>query len=166
MADSSTEAMPSMTSPSPGIISPAETRTTSPFFSSLERNDRFRCRPPARQAGFGILLGLFQAGSLRLAPALRHRLGKVCEQHRDQQNRCETITIICTQAGYPLSPNSPGNNESSSVMKKPISTTNMTGFFIMYTGIQLFKGADDCLPENLRRHQFLICFLLMYDYPP
>ena len=37
MADSSTEAMPSMTSPSPGIISPAETITTSPFFSSLER---------------------------------------------------------------------------------------------------------------------------------
>ncbi|OPZ87522.1 MAG: hypothetical protein BWY76_00419 [bacterium ADurb.Bin429] len=33
IADSSTEAMPSMTSPSPGMISPAETRTTSPFFS-------------------------------------------------------------------------------------------------------------------------------------
>ena len=36
MADSSTEAMPSMTSPSLGMISPALTRTTSPFFSSLE----------------------------------------------------------------------------------------------------------------------------------
>ncbi len=33
IADSSTEAMPSMTSPSPGIISPAETITTSPFVS-------------------------------------------------------------------------------------------------------------------------------------
>ena len=31
MADSSTEAMPSITSPSPGMISPAETRTTSPL---------------------------------------------------------------------------------------------------------------------------------------
>ena len=37
MADSSTEAMPSMTSPSPGMTSPATTRTMSPFFSSLER---------------------------------------------------------------------------------------------------------------------------------
>ena len=37
MADSSTEAIPSITSPSPGIISPAETITTSPFFNSLER---------------------------------------------------------------------------------------------------------------------------------
>ena len=36
MADSSTEAMPSMTSPSPGITSPADTITISPFFSSLE----------------------------------------------------------------------------------------------------------------------------------
>ena len=31
MADSSTEAMPSMTSPSPGMISPASTTTTSPL---------------------------------------------------------------------------------------------------------------------------------------
>ena len=37
MADSSTEAIPSMTSPSPGMISPAETITISPFFNSLER---------------------------------------------------------------------------------------------------------------------------------
>ena len=36
MADSSTDAMPSITSPSPGITSPADTITTSPFFSSLE----------------------------------------------------------------------------------------------------------------------------------
>ena len=36
IADSSTEAIPSMTSPSPGIISPAETMTISPFFSSLD----------------------------------------------------------------------------------------------------------------------------------
>ncbi len=35
MADSSTEAMPSMTSPSPGMISPATTSTTSPLRSSL-----------------------------------------------------------------------------------------------------------------------------------
>ena len=34
MADSSTEAMPSMTSPSPGMISPAATTTTSPLRSS------------------------------------------------------------------------------------------------------------------------------------
>ena len=36
MADSSTLAMPSMTSPSLGMTSPAVTMTTSPFFSSLE----------------------------------------------------------------------------------------------------------------------------------
>ena len=35
MADSSTEAMPSITSPSPGMVSPAETTTTSPLRSSL-----------------------------------------------------------------------------------------------------------------------------------
>ena len=36
MADSSTEAIPSMTSPSPGMTPPADTITTSPFFSSLD----------------------------------------------------------------------------------------------------------------------------------
>ena len=35
MADSSTEAMPSITSPSPGMISPAETTTTWPLRSSV-----------------------------------------------------------------------------------------------------------------------------------
>ena len=40
MADSSTLAMPSMTSPSPGMISPAVTMTTSPFLSSLEETTR------------------------------------------------------------------------------------------------------------------------------
>ena len=35
IADSSTDAIPSMTSPSPGIISPADTMTISPFFSSV-----------------------------------------------------------------------------------------------------------------------------------
>ena len=30
-----------------------------------------------------------------------------------------------------VSPNSPGTKDKSSEMRKPISTTNMTGFFIM-----------------------------------
>ena len=38
------------------------------------------------QVGFRVLLCLFQAGGLGLAPAFRHSLGEVGEQHRDEQD--------------------------------------------------------------------------------
>ena len=86
IADSSTAAMPSMTSPSPGMISPASTTTTSPRRSSEADDD------PDAAAGVdhvGNRVGLHRAQrvGLRLAPTLRHRLGEVGEQHREPQPR-------------------------------------------------------------------------------
>ena len=99
MADSSTEAMPSMTSPSPGIISPADTITTSPFFSWLERRIPFGA-VLLQQTGLGILLRLLQAGRLCFAPPFRHRFSEVGKQHRDEQDDADDDVI---QAQIPAS---------------------------------------------------------------
>jgi hypothetical protein len=83
MADSSTLAMPSMTSPSPGMVSPASTMTVSP-----ERNRAaatISVRPPFTAARGGFGLGLAQGVGLRLAAALRHGFGEVGEQHGEPQ---------------------------------------------------------------------------------
>ena len=85
MADSSTEAMPSTTSPSPGISSPAA--TTHDVADLQQRStghllDR-AVGPP--DVGDGLGPGLAQRVGLGLAPALGHGLGEVGEQHREPQ---------------------------------------------------------------------------------
>ena len=74
IADSSTEAMPSITVPSPGIVSPASTTTTSP-----RRSSEAGFSPPSREAGDGLGAHRAQRVGLRLAPALGQRLGEVGE---------------------------------------------------------------------------------------
>ena len=80
IADSSTEAMPSTTVPSPGITSPASTTTTSPRTSSAA--DRV---PPSRSARDGLGAHRAQARRLRAAAALGERLGEVGEDDGQPQ---------------------------------------------------------------------------------
>ena len=79
IADSSTLAMPSMTSPSAGMSSPAETTTTSP---SASRLDGTSSMVPSSVAAMGDRLGARAAKrlGLGLAPALGHRLREVGEE--------------------------------------------------------------------------------------
>ena len=86
IADSSTDAMPSMISPSPGISSPAGTTHSSPTASSP---DDFVDDRAVGQANLRDRLGarLAQRVGLRLAAALGDRLGEVREQHGEPQPR-------------------------------------------------------------------------------
>ena len=70
IADSSTEAMPSITSPSPGIISPASTTTISPLRSDRAGilSSRF---PLVRRRAVVSLTHLAQERGLGFAPSLR-----------------------------------------------------------------------------------------------
>ena len=80
IADSSTVAMPSITVPSPGIISPASTTTTSPRRSSAAGSRR-----AVAQARDRVVAHRAQRVGLRLAAALGERLGEVGEDHRQPQ---------------------------------------------------------------------------------
>ena len=81
IADSSTEAMPSITVPSPGISSPASTTTTSPRLQLGGRASR------RRRAAVRDGLGARRAQGVRLglAAALGERLGEVGEDDRQPE---------------------------------------------------------------------------------
>ena len=128
MADSSTEAIPSITSPSPGMTSPAFTMTTSPFFSSLE--DTMVSEPSSARRCASVSFWVF----FRLAACALPRPSATDSAkfaNSTVMSRITATTILYIRRLLPTSPNSPGKKESSKLMKKPTSTTNMTGFFIM-----------------------------------
>ena len=86
IADSSTDAMPSTTSPSPGM--------TSPGVDDAQVADLQLARRASRPTAVGLAdvghrlgPGLAQRVGLRLAAAFGHRLGEVGEQHREPQPR-------------------------------------------------------------------------------
>ena len=83
IADSSTLAMPSMISPSPGIISPATTTHSSPSCSCGLGTVDDRAVPS--DVGDGVGPGLAQRVGLGLAATLGHGLGEVGEQHGEPQ---------------------------------------------------------------------------------
>ena len=86
IADSSTLAMPSTTSPSPGMICPASTTTRSPT-PQLGAGDRLlACRPGVSRAGpWSSVCGRAQRCGLGLAAALGDGLGQVGEDDGQPQ---------------------------------------------------------------------------------
>ena len=82
-----TEATPSITSPSAGIVSPASTSTTSPL-RSADGGPRHVGRVAPRLAELlrhHVAARPAQRLGLRLAAPLGHRLGEVREQHREPE---------------------------------------------------------------------------------
>ena len=84
IADSSTEATPSMISPSPGMNSPACDHDEIVLAEAVRRHDlRAIARGDPVRHGFGA--GLPQRVGLRLAAPFGHGFGEVGEQHREPQ---------------------------------------------------------------------------------
>ena len=86
MADSSTEAMPSMISPSEGMRSPASQTTRSPL-ASVDGGDQLLGAVGVEAAGLGLRAHAAQRVGLGLAPALGHGLGEVGEEHGEERAR-------------------------------------------------------------------------------
>jgi hypothetical protein len=128
IADSSTDATPSTTSPSPGINSPAETDTKSPGAIWIPARLDL---PVGKQAlRHRLRFRLAQRVRLRLAAAFRHGLGKVGKQHREPQPQRDLQ--IESEAAVLSTITS-----STVVTTLPTSTTNITGLRIMVTGCSL-----------------------------
>ena len=137
IADSSTEAMPSITSPSLGIRSPASTRTISPCFSS--------------GAGTDCQFTAFCAAS-RLAPvSVRARRNvAACALPRPSATASaklanSTVThsqrTICKSNPTCAAPVARSRSRITVVSAATTSTTNITGFLISTRGLSFTK---DC----------------------
>ena len=135
IADSSTEAMPSITVPSPGISSPASTTTTSPFMSSLAE----RCVPSAMRAVVSVRMARSVAAWARPRPSASASamLANTTVSHS------QMATLNVNQAGSCPPPSGlPPNtwiSQATVVITAPISTTNITGLRICTRGSSLRK---------------------------
>ena len=83
IAASSTLAIPSITSPSAGMMSPASQTTRSPFCKIGRWNFFLAAILQATRHRF--LARPAQAGGLRFTAAFRHRFGEIGEQHREPE---------------------------------------------------------------------------------
>ena len=135
IADSSTLAMPSMTSPSLGITSPAVTTHSSPRSSAVLGTSSI---VPSGTPPVGDRLGarLAQRVGLRLAPAFGDRLGEVGEQHREPEEQRhqagEHVLVRATTSSRSL-------KNRIVVSTEPTPTTNITGLRISVRGLSLTK---------------------------
>src|SRR6516162_8649727 len=132
IADSSTEATPSMISPSEGMYSPAETST----------------RSPARSLELATC-SVFPEASRRLATVSERALRSVSAWALPRPSAMasaklanatvnQSQSVICRlnlKAGPPL-------NRSTVVITLPISTTNMTGLPIILRGLSFRKASQ------------------------
>src|SRR6267378_4372208 len=151
IADSSTEATPSMTSPSPGTSSLAVTTTTS----------------PERSFALGTV-SVVPFGSKRLATVsdLALRSVSACALPRPSAMASakfanstvnQSQSVICKlNAKLCFS-----RNNSAVVTTLPTSTTNMTGFFIMVRGSSLTAASTRARRMIFASHRLLLFFSAM-----
>ncbi|MBP1597535.1 MAG: hypothetical protein H6Q05_2912 [Acidobacteria bacterium] len=152
IADSSTEAMPSMTSPSPGMNSPALTITTSPVLS-------------------------LEPGTVSVPPPGNSRLAMVSERVLRSESACalprpsamasakfanKTVnhnhSVICR-----LKPNwVPPLNRRMVVITAPTCTTNMTGFAKRWRGFS-FTNESRIARRTIFHSQMALGFGFRWD---
>ena len=151
IADSSTEATPSMTSPSPGTSSFAVTITTSP------------------ERSFALAtVSVEPFGSKRLASVSDRALRSVsaCALPRPSAMASakfanstvnQSHSVICRLKAKLCFP----PNNRMVVTTLPTSTTNMTGFFIMVRGSSLTRASTSARRMIFASHKLLLFFSAM-----
>src|SRR5277367_4745347 len=143
MADSSTEATPSMTSPSPGMNSPAVTTTTSPERSfelataSTEPSARRRlawvsARALRRVSACALPRPSAMASAKFAKSTVNHSQRVICKPKKNEP-LCWTVSRMST----------------TRVMTAPTSTTNITGFLIIMRGFSFQKESTIALRSIL-----------------
>src|ERR1017187_8218483 len=134
MADSSTLAMPSMTSPSPGIVSPASTMTVSPLRNKAAAT--ISVRPLFTRRALVSVLVLRRVSACALPRPSAMASAKLANSTVNHSQR----VIWKVKPAMPAPP-ARSRTVRSVVMTAPTSTTNMTGFFIMWRGLSFTSAS-------------------------
>src|SRR5579862_373419 len=156
IADSSTEATPCTTSPSPGMNSPAITLTLSPTrsfdpaISSMEPSCRMRRATVSARA-----LRRVSACALPRPSAMASaKFAKSTVNHSQ--------SVICSSKPNPLRCCKLSRTRSQVVIAAPTSTTNITGFFMSVRGLSLRIESRSAPPTMPPVHiDFFLCSLEM-----
>ena len=148
MADSSTDAMPSMISPSPGTSCPASTTTRSPLRKADEGTDSSLAvllllsgLPPLpfskRRAvvSLRILRRVSACAFPRPSATASAKLAKITVNHSQRLTAAVNHSGVTLLAG----PRAMSRNMSKVVRTLPTSTTNITGFLATCRGASLRK---------------------------
>src|SRR5512146_610264 len=126
MADSSTEATPSITSPSPGMISPALTMTTSSFLSSSAGTTS---STPSSLRRFAIVcVRVFRSASAWALPLPSAMASAKLANSTVNHNQTDTCRP------KPNGSSAERKRSPTVVRDAPTSVTNITGFFIIVRG--------------------------------
>src|SRR5450756_347115 len=134
MADSSTLAMPSMTSPSPGMVSPASTMTVSPLRRRVAAT--ISVRPPFTRRALVSVLVLRRVSACALPRPSAMASAKLA---KSTVNHSQSV-IWKVKPAMPA-PVARSRTVRTVVMTAPTSTTNMTGFFIMWRGLSFTSAS-------------------------
>src|ERR1019366_7877592 len=134
MADSSTLAMPSMTSPSPGMVSPASTRMISPERNRAEAT--ISVRSPCKRRALVSVLVLRRVSACALPRPSAMASAKLANSTVNHSHR----EIWKVKPATPA-PAARSRTVRRVVRTAPTSTTNMTGFFIMWRGLSFTSAS-------------------------
>src|ERR1700686_4303788 len=165
MGDSSMEAMPSTTSPSPGTMSPASHATRSPLRSEVEGTRS--SSPSTNRRAIVSERVLRSAAAWALPRPSATASAKLAKRTVNQSQiviwPTKSSLLLPLKAGAPLK--SPATN-TIVVITEPISTTNITGLRAMRRGSSFLKLAPIAgtrivrsvrLLGPFRRSRFWIC---------
>ena len=141
MADSSTEAMPSMTSPSPGMISPTETSTTSPLRSCVAGTC---CTLPSTSRFAIVSVFILRRVSACALPRPSAMASAKLAKRTVNQSQSVIWAVKSAPGAWVISP----LTKRTVVTALPTSTTNITGFFATLPGIEFAEGVPDRPPHD------------------
>ena len=137
MADSSTEATPSIISPSPGMISPASTKTLSPSFNSVDAV--FSREPSGRTRTAGVSWRVLRSVSAWALPRASARASAKLANNTVSSNQTSRAIKYPSVAAVEV-----GSRILITVATidsiVPISTTNITGFFTWMSGRSMMNA--------------------------
>ena len=132
IAASLTEATPSMTSPSDGMMSPASTSTTSPGFSDVPGTCCHSRLDPDNSLAIVSVFDLRKVAACALPRPSATASAKLANSTVNQSQR-----LIWNENPYPPAPVTRSRRKSSVVSAATTSTANMTGLRTMRRGSSL-----------------------------
>ena len=159
IADSSTDATPSMISPSAGMNSPAPTRTTSSFLSDVAGTSSYgvRFEPDPTDGPMSRFAMLSVRALRRVSACALPRPSAIASAKFANSTVSHSQKVIWISNPRPGRPAVMSRSNATVVSALPTSTTNTTGFLAMVRGCSL-PITSRAAPRTMPGSQMDSCF--------